>query len=174
VTVASVQLSVGSKGAQAKSVRGKIFVGLLATVLLTTASFAQAQQPGKVARIGYRTAASLSAIVPRIEAFRQGLRELAYVEGKTIVVEWRAADGQGDRLPGFAAELVKLKVDLIVTGGQGATGSAKQATSTIPIVMTQDDDPVENGFISSLARPGGNLQALARLLRNSAVNAWRS
>jgi ABC-type uncharacterized transport system substrate-binding protein len=136
---------------------------LLITVLLTTASPAGAQQPAKIPRIGYLTAASLSAIAPRIEAFRQGLRELGYVEGKTIVVEWRAADGQRYRLPGFATELVKLKVALIVTGGEGATTPAKQATSTIPIVMTQDDDPVGNGFISSLARPGGNITGLSTL-----------
>jgi ABC-type uncharacterized transport system substrate-binding protein len=137
--------------------------GLLTAFAVTLSVHAAAQQPGKVARIGYLTAASLSAIAPRIEAFRQGLRELGYVEGKTIVIEWRAADGERHRLPGLAAELVNLKVDLIVTGGQGATAPGKQATSTIPIVMTQDDDPVGNGFISSLARPGGNITGLSTL-----------
>jgi ABC-type uncharacterized transport system substrate-binding protein len=136
---------------------------LLTAFAVTLSVHVAAQQPGKVARIGYLTAASLSAIAPRIEAFRQGLRELNYVEGKTIVIEWRAADGERHRLPGLAAELVNLEVDLLVTGGQGATAPAKQATSTIPIVMTQDDDPVGNGFISSLARPGGNITGLSTL-----------
>ena len=151
----------------------KFITFALSAMLFALCVPAQAQQPGKVARIGFLTAASLSVIALRTEAFRQGLRELAYVEGKTIALEWRAADGERHRLPGLAAELVNLKVDLIVTGGQGATAPAKQVTSTIPIVMTQDDDPVGNGFISSLARPAETLQALARLFRNSAVNAWR-
>ena len=98
-------------------------------------SLAEAQQPTKIPRIGYLTAASLSAIAARIEAFRQGLRELGYVEGKNIVIEWRSAEGKLDRLPALAAELVRLKVDVIVTAGPTATRAAKEATSTIPIVM---------------------------------------
>jgi putative ABC transport system substrate-binding protein len=141
----------------------KISALTLSAMLLALSVCAQAQTPGKVARIGYLTVASLSAIAPRIEAFRQGLSELGYIEGKTIVIEWRAAGGERNRLPALAAELVNLKVDLIVTGGQGATAPAKQATSTIPIIMTQDDDPVGNGFISSLARPGGNITGLSTL-----------
>ena len=104
-----------------------------------------------------------SAIAARIEAFRQGLRELGYVEGKNIVIEWRFAEGKLDRLPALAAELVRLKVDVIVTGGSTATRAAKEATITIPIVMTQDNDPVGNGFVASLARPGGNITGLSTL-----------
>ena len=99
----------------------------------------------------------------RIEAFRQGLRELGYVEGKNIVIEWRYAEGKPDRLPALAAELVRLKVDVIVTGGPKATRAAKEATATIPIVMAQDRDPVGNGFVASLARPGGNITGLSNL-----------
>ena len=127
------------------------------------ASAAEAQQPTKIPRIGYLTGASLSAISARIEAFRQGLRELGYVEGKNIVIEWRSAEGKLDRLPALAAELVRLKVDVIVTGGPTATRAAKEATATIPIVMTQDNDPVGNGFVASLARPGGNITGLSTL-----------
>ena len=124
---------------------------------------AQAQQPTKVPRIGFLHGASASAIAARIEAFRQGLRELGYVEGKNIVIEWRYAEGKLDRLPALAAELVRLKVDVIVTAGPAATRAAKEATSTIPIVMTQDADPVGSGFVASLARPGGNITGLSTL-----------
>ena len=124
---------------------------------------AEAQQPTKIPRIGYLTAASLSAISARTEAFRQGLRELGYVEGKNIVIEWRSAEGKLDRLPALAAELVRLKVDVIVTAGPEATRAAKEATTTIPIVMAQDTDPVGNGFVASLARPGGNITGLSTL-----------
>ena len=99
----------------------------------------------------------------RTEAFRQGLRELGYVEGKNIVIEWRSAEGKRDRLPSLAAELVRLKVDVIVTAGPPATRSTKEATVTIPIVMAQDSDPVGSGFVASLARPGGNITGLATL-----------
>jgi putative ABC transport system substrate-binding protein len=122
---------------------------------------AQAQQPTKVPRIGYLTPVSLSANSARVDAFRQGLRELGYVEGKNIVIEWRSAEGKLDRLPALAAELVRLKVDVIVSSGPGATRPAKEATSTIPIVMTQDSDPVGSGFVASLARPGGNITGLS-------------
>ena len=136
---------------------------LLPTVLLLTVSLAQAQQPTKVPRIGYLTTVSLSAISARIEAFRQGLRELGYMEGKNIVIERRFAEGKLDRLPELAAELVHLKVDIIVTTGPSPTRAAKQATSMIPIVMAQDSDPVGNGFVASLARPGGNITGLSTL-----------
>ena len=141
---------------------GKIFVSLLTTVLLGTVS-AQAQQPTKVPRIGYLSAVSPSANLARREAFRQGLRELGYVEGKNILIEYRYAEGKFDRLPALAAELVRLKVDVIVTAAPLPTRSAKATTSTIPIVMAQDSDPVANGFVASLARPGGNITGLATL-----------
>ena len=133
-------------------------------VLLVGASIADAQPSAKTTpRIGYLDGASLSAVSVRIEAFRQGLRELGYVEGQNVAIEWRSAEGEADRLPRLAAELVRLKVDVIVTGGAGATRPARQATATIPIVMAQDSDPVESGFVASLARPGGNVTGLSTL-----------
>jgi putative ABC transport system substrate-binding protein len=101
--------------------------------------------------------------VARTEAFRQGLRDLGYVEGKTIVIDWRSAEGKLDRLPALAADLVRLKVDIIVTAGSAVTRPTKEATSTIPIVMAQDSDPVGNGFVTGLARPGGNITGLSTL-----------
>ena len=139
----------------------KVFLFLLVSVAVGGGAIAQAQQPTKVTLIGYLSAPSLSADAPRMEAFRQGLRELGYVEGKNIVIDWRSADGKLDRLPALAAELVRLKVAVIVTGGGAATRAAKEATSTIPIVMTNDPDPVGDGFVASLARPGGNITGLS-------------
>jgi putative ABC transport system substrate-binding protein len=126
-------------------------------------SSASAQQPKNIPRIGYLGATSFSANRDRVEAFRQGLRELGFVEGKNILIEYRYAEGKRDRLRELAAELVRLKVDAIVTGGAAATRPAKAATSTIPIVMTGDSDPVGNGYVASLARPGGNITGLATL-----------
>ena len=141
----------------------KIFVCLLITLLLGTVP-AEAQQPGaKVPRIGFLGATSPSTNAARIEAFRQGLRELGYVEGKNIVIEYRWAEGKTERLPDLAAELVRLKVDIIVTAGAAVTRPAKEATSTIPIVMSFDNDPVGSGFVASLARPGGNITGLSAL-----------
>ena len=99
----------------------------------------------------------------RTNTFRQGLRELGYVEGKNIVIEWRGADGNRDRQRALAAELVRLKVDVIVSSSGGDTRAAKEATATIPIVMAQTDDPVASGFVASLARPGGNITGLSTL-----------
>ena len=124
---------------------------------------AMAQQPTKIPRIGFLIATSPSTIPGRIEAFRQGLRELGYVEGKNIVIEYRYAEGKLDRVKDLAVELTGLKVDIIVSGGSVATGPAKEATSTIPIVMAQDTDPVGNGFVAGLARPGGNITGLSIL-----------
>jgi putative tryptophan/tyrosine transport system substrate-binding protein len=136
---------------------------LVVVVLLAVAVIAEAQQPKKVPRIGYLSATSPSVNPTRIEGFRQGLRELGYVQGKNIVIEWRYAEGKPDRFPALAAELVHLKVDVIVTSGLGSTRPANEATNTIPIVMTQDPDPVGNGFIASLARPGRNITGLSTL-----------
>jgi putative ABC transport system substrate-binding protein len=102
-------------------------------------------------------------MVARNEAFQQGLRELGYVEGKNIVIEWRYAEGKLDRLPALAAELVGLKVDVIVSAGASVTRAAKKATSSIPIVMTNEADPVGTGVVASLARPGGNITGLSTL-----------
>jgi ABC-type uncharacterized transport system substrate-binding protein len=140
----------------------KLNVRLLLVVLLFTVSLAEAQQAAKVPRVGHILAASPSAVPARIEAlFRQGLRELGYVEGKNIVVEWRSADGKLESLPALLAEIVRLKVDVIVSGGPESTHAAKEATATIPIVMIQDTDPVANSFVASLARPGGNITGLS-------------
>ena len=117
----------------------KTIVTLLVVMsIFVESALSDAQQPTKVPRIGYLGGASPSAQSARIEAFRQGLRELGYVEGKNISIEYRFAEGKPDRLPALAAELVRLKVDVIVTSGAPATRSAKEATVTIPIVMTND------------------------------------
>ena len=139
----------------------KLLSLLLATFLLTTVSYAGAQQPAKIPRMGYLDSASFSVNAARIKAFRQGLRELGYVDGKNIIIEWRSADGKPDRLPALVAELIRLKVDVIVTTGAAVTRPTKEATSTIPIVMTQDSDPVGSGFVASLARSGGNITGLS-------------
>jgi ABC-type uncharacterized transport system substrate-binding protein len=136
---------------------------LVAAALHTFAVITEAQQPTKIPRIAFLSSTSPSNISARVEAFRQGLRELGYVEGKNIVIEWRYAEGKADRLRELATELVRLKVDVIVTAGPAPTRSAKQATVTVPIVMAFDDDPVGNGFATSLARPGGNITGLATL-----------
>jgi len=124
---------------------------------------AQAQQPKKVPRIGFLSSLSRQAVANRIEAFRQGLGELGYAEGKNILIEWRYAEGKTERLPELAADLVRLKVDVIVTGGPAVNRFAKEATASIPIVLTFDNDPVGNGFAASLARPGGNITGLSTL-----------
>jgi putative ABC transport system substrate-binding protein len=143
-------------------VKSKSLFCLLATILLTPAFSAEAQ-PAKTPRIGYLTGSSISVITDRTEAFRQGLRELGYVDGKNIVIEWKSAEGKIDRLPALAVELVRLKVDIIVTTGAAPTRAAKEATKTIPIVMAQDIDPVGSGFVASLARPDGNITGLSSL-----------
>jgi putative ABC transport system substrate-binding protein len=135
----------------------------IAYVLVVAGAVAQAQHQEKVRRIGFLSATTPSTIAVRTEAFRQGLRELGYVEGKNIVIEFRYADGKVERLPALAVELIELKVDAIVTAGPTVTRPVRQATSTIPIVMTFDDDPVGSGFAVSLARPGGNITGLSTL-----------
>jgi putative ABC transport system substrate-binding protein len=138
----------------------KIPVFTLCAMLFAFCLPAEAQQPKKVPRIGFLSGTSSN---PRREAFSQGLRELGYVEGKNVLIEWRYAEEKFNRLPELAAELVRLKVDVIVTGGPNSTRPAKKATATIPIVMAFDSDPVGSGFVASLARPGGNLTGLATL-----------
>jgi putative ABC transport system substrate-binding protein len=138
------------------------FFGLtLSALLFALSSSVSAQQPAKIPRIGTLNIGSTTTNPHRFEALRQGLRELGYVEGKNIVIERRFADGKFDRLPSLAAELVRLNVVVILTPGGISTRAAKEATSTIPIVMAQDNDPVGNGFVASLARPGGNITGLA-------------
>jgi len=145
-----------------RTIENRKWVGVFALVMTLAmgGAVAKAQQPAKIPRIGYLGSTSASA---RTEAFRQGLRELGYVEGKNIVIEWRPHEGKVDRLPALAAELVRLKVDIIITAGAPAARAAKEATLTIPIVMTQIGDPVGSGFVASLARPGGNITGLSTL-----------
>ena len=135
---------------------------LIATGALFAVRLAHAQQPRK-ATIGFLSVNSRTAMSARTEAFQQGLRELGYVEGKNILVEYRYADAKPDRLSALAAELVRMNVHVIVTEGTTATRFAKEATSTIPIVMAQDPDPVGTGFVASLARPGGNITGLSNI-----------
>ena len=141
----------------------KINVLTLCAMLLALSFPAHAQQPAKVPRVGFLTGASLSAMAGRNEAFRQGLRDLGYVEGKNIVIEWRSYEGKADRQRALVAELVRLNVDVIVAAGSGDIRAAKEATAAIPIVMVQGGDAVESGFVASLARPGGNITGLSTL-----------
>jgi putative ABC transport system substrate-binding protein len=141
----------------------RIRILILAVLFIASARFTQAQQPEKVSRIGFLSSGSLASSAPLAEAFREGLRELGYLEGKTINIEYRYAEGRLERLPGLAADLVRLKVDTIVTGGRPSTRAGKQATSTIPIVMAAAGNPVGNGFVASLARPGGNITGLTTI-----------
>jgi putative tryptophan/tyrosine transport system substrate-binding protein len=139
----------------------KIFSLAFAAMFPALSFAAEAQQPTKVPRIGFLSTAAHSSLSFRLEAFRQGLRELGFIEGKNIAIEYRSAEGKPDRLPELAAELVRLKVDCIVTAGDTPTRAAKQATSTIPIITTSVGDPVGYGFVASLARPGGNITGLS-------------
>jgi putative ABC transport system substrate-binding protein len=141
----------------------KLFSWLLPIFLATTIAPASAQQSRKIPRVGFLAQVSSTAISARIGAFRQRLQELGYVEGQNINFEWRDAAGNENRLNGLAADLVSLNVDVIVTAGPTATSAAKKATSTIPIVMGFDNDPVGSGFVASLARPGGNITGLSGL-----------
>ena len=150
-------------GHHSSEVSKSVFCVALSALLFALCVPAQAQQTGKIPRIGYISGSPPNS--ERTDAFRLGLRELGYVEGKNIVIEWRSAEGKLDRLPALAADLVRLKVDVIVTPGATSTRAAKEATSTIPIVMTQDPDPIGNGFVASLARPGGNITGLSNLNR---------
>jgi putative ABC transport system substrate-binding protein len=140
----------------------KFVVYALCAMLFALCSRVAAQQPTKIPRIGYLATPSHSSISDRYDAFLHGLRELGYMQGKDIAIERRTADGKVERLPDLAAELVRLKVDIIVTGGPGSTRAAKDATNTIPIVMA-DFDPVGTGIVASLARPGGNITGLSTL-----------
>ena len=135
---------------------GKMFFCLLATLLLTTVFLAEAQQSAKLPRIGYLSS-RLGRASPNAEALRQGLRELSYLEGQNIAIEYRSAEGNLDRLPTLAAELVRLKVDIIFAAGGEAGRAAKKATSAIPIIFVGSVDPVATAMVDSLARPGGNI-----------------
>ena len=141
-------------------------LGLFTVLLLASVHFAQAQQPKKVARIAYLLPGDATSESTRAEALRLALRDLGYIEGQNIATEYRYAEGKRDRYPELAAELVRLKVDIIVVeGGDTPVRAVKSATKTIPIVMTGGSDPVEAGLVESLARPGGNVTGLSSLAR---------
>jgi putative ABC transport system substrate-binding protein len=139
----------------------RMFIRTLAGGLLAAPLVAEAQQASKVHRIGLLAPSDAHAGTPYVEAFRQGLRELGWVEGNNCVIEYRWADGRLERLPALAADLVRLHVDVILTGAGSANQAAKEATKTIPIVMTTGVNPVESGLVVSLARPGGNITGLS-------------
>jgi putative ABC transport system substrate-binding protein len=143
----------------------RAFLARTGAVLLAAPFAAEAQQAGKVARIGFLVTGSLESREARaiLDAFRQGLRERGYVEGQNIVIEYRSADGKIERLPGLAIELVRLKVDLIIAGNTPMARAAQQATTSIPIVGSVMGDPVGDGLVASLARPGGNITGLTFL-----------
>jgi putative ABC transport system substrate-binding protein len=143
--------------------RGKIFAWLLTTLLLTTAPAALAQQPGKIFRIGFLDPSTPSGSAVLVDAFRQELSKLGWIEGKNTTIEYGFAEQKLERLPELAAELVRLKVDLIVVPGVLPALAAKKATPTLPIVVANSPDPVGAGLIASLAQPGGNITGLASL-----------
>jgi ABC-type uncharacterized transport system substrate-binding protein len=150
-----------AKGGREKMSK-RVFGFALAALLLALSFPVEAQQAKKVSRVGILSPFISSADF-LLDAFRQGLRELGYVESRNIVIEYRSAEGRNDRLPELAAELVRLKVDVLVTTGPAAVRAAKQATSTIPIVMGAVGDAVDFGFVASLARPGGNITGMSWL-----------
>ena len=135
----------------------KIIICLLTTALLSIAPSVEAQQPGKVPRIGFLDQSTASGMAGLLEAFRQELSKLGWIEGKNLTIEYRFAEQKNERLPELAADLARLKVDLIVVTGTAPALAAKRATSTIPIVMTVASDPVGSGLVANLARPGGNV-----------------
>src|SRR5262245_29913574 len=142
----------------------KSFVAFALSTMLFALSFcASAQQAKNIPRVGFLNASTFSSVADRVNAFRQGLRELGYVEGKDIVVEFRHAEGRQDRLNELAGELVRLKVEVIVAGGSASAKAAKSATKSIPIVMTNVSDPVALGLAARLSRPGENVTGLSTL-----------
>jgi putative ABC transport system substrate-binding protein len=141
----------------------KITALALSAMLFALCVSVEAQQPGKIPRIGFLDSSTASGSAALVEAFRQELSKLGWIEGKNIAIEYRFAEGQPKRQPEFAAELVRLKVDLIVVSGIGVALAAKKATTTIPIVMTRAGDPVALGLVASLARPGGNVTGVSTL-----------
>src|SRR5262245_63610192 len=139
----------------------KITVLTLCAMLFALCPPASAQQPGKITRIGFLDQSTASGMAGLVEAFRQEMSKLGWNEGKNISIEYRFAEQKDERLPELAADLVRLKVDLIVTSGGTTPLAAKKATSTIPIVMTQSTDPVGEGLVASLGLPGGNVTGLS-------------
>jgi putative ABC transport system substrate-binding protein len=148
---------------ETKNMKKRITLWLLATLFLANVSLADAQQTGKVPRIGFLDASNASGMAVLLEAFRQELSKLGWIEGKNITIEYRFAEQKRERLPELAADLVRLKVDLILVAAQNTALAAKDATTTIPIVIASVADPVAAGLVASLARPGGNVTGLANL-----------
>ena len=144
---------------------GKRFFGVTLSTLLFALSAlpTRAAEPAKLARIGFLTNNSPTTFPAGDAAFRLGLRELGYIEGKNIIIEWRYGEGKPGRLREMLNELIRSNVAVIVTGGPSSTRLAKQSNTTIPIVMATDPDPVANGFVASLARPGGNITGVSTL-----------
>jgi putative tryptophan/tyrosine transport system substrate-binding protein len=160
------QTARSSKNTESKLMRKNVTRLTLCIMLLAFCVPAQAQQPARIPRIGYVSGTGNSSNPgPYVEALRQGLRDLGYIEGKNIVIEYRGAEAKLDRIPSLVAELVQLRVDVLVVPVLPAIRAAKQATKTIPIVMVTQADPVVTGIIESLARPGGNITGLATLSR---------
>jgi putative ABC transport system substrate-binding protein len=152
-----------------KETTRKLGLLLALTALLLALCFpVWAQQPTKIPRIGYLSGNYPANPGPNVEAFRQALRGLGYIEGKNILIEYRYSEGKNERMPSLVAELVKLKVDVLVSGVGPAIRAAQQATTTIPIVIVAAGDPVATGYVNSLARPGGNITGITRLTRDLA------
>jgi ABC-type uncharacterized transport system substrate-binding protein len=147
----------------------RVFISSLGATVIAAQLTAEAQRAGTVARIGYLSPLSAAADSSHREAFRQGLRELGYVEGQNAVIEARYADGKFARLPDLAAEIIRLKVDVIVAAPTPAVRAVQQATRTIPVVMAFSGDPVGEGFVAGLARPGGNITGLSATVAEMAA-----
>jgi putative tryptophan/tyrosine transport system substrate-binding protein len=152
----------GGRGGE-KPVRKKFLLFVLATLFLATVNPTQAQQAGKIFRIGFLDASTASGIAVLVDAFRQELSKLGWIEGKNITIEYRFAEQNSERIPELAADLVRLKVDLIVVTGTPVALAAKKATTTIPIVITTAGDPIGAGLVASLAQPGGNVTGFSTL-----------
>ena len=149
--------------------KAKILVYALPVLVLTMIHLAEAQQPTKVPSIGFLSTGSPG---PNFEAFRLGLRDLGYIEGKNITIESRFAEEKFDRLSDLAAELVRINVDILVAGNSTVARGAKKITTTIPIVMANAGDPIGSGLVASLARPGGNVTGLTTIPRSYSENDW--
>ena len=153
--------------------RSKNVFSLAVGVLLLAFGFsAQAQQTAKMPHIGFQLDAPTASTATRIEAFRQGLRDLGYLEGKNIIIEWRSSEGKLERRSEIAAELVRLKVDVIVSAGPTVTRVLKEVTSTIPIVMAQDPDALGSGFVAAWRAPGKTLRVWQVFRPRIAENNW--
>jgi ABC-type uncharacterized transport system substrate-binding protein len=151
-------------GFSISGLRARLLSFTLCALLIVFCERAEAQQPARIARIGFLAAGSSSSEAPRINAFRAGLAQLGYIEGQNVTIEYRYSEGRRDQLPILAADLVRLKVDVIVAAGTPIT-YAKKATSTLPIVMAVSTDPVASGYVDTLARPGRNITGLSSMAR---------